>query len=138
MQNKKIILFDGVCNLCNGAITFIIKRDKNDVFRYAPLQSEVGKNLAAKHKIDLDKVDSIILVTDQSAVAKSTAALRIAKQLSGGWHLLAVFLILPRFLRNAVYDFIASNRYKWFGKKDACMIPTPELKSKFLDYEQPQ
>ncbi|WP_339849105.1 thiol-disulfide oxidoreductase DCC family protein [uncultured Dokdonia sp.] len=138
MQNKKIILFDGVCNLCNGAITFIIQRDKNDVFRYAPLQSEVGKNLAAKHKIDLDKVDSIILVTDQSAVAKSTAALRIAKHLSGGWPLLAVFFILPTFLRNAVYDFIARNRYKWFGKKDACMIPTPELKSKFLDYEQPQ
>ena len=137
-MTKKIILFDGVCNLCNGAITFIIKRDKNDVFRYAPLQSEVGKNLAAKHKIDLDKVDSIILVTDQSAVAKSTAALRIAKQLSGGWPLLAVFFILPTFLRNAVYDFIARNRYKWFGKKDACMIPTPELKSKFLDYEQPQ
>lgn len=138
MHNKKIILFDGVCNLCNGAITFIIKRDKNDVFRYAPLQSKVGKNLAAKHKIDLDKVDSIILVTDQSAVAKSTAALRIAKHLSGGWPLLAVFFILPTFLRNAVYDFIARNRYKWFGKKDACMIPTPELKSKFLDYEQPQ
>ncbi|WP_298327991.1 thiol-disulfide oxidoreductase DCC family protein [uncultured Dokdonia sp.] len=137
-MTKKIILFDGVCNLCNGAITFIIKRDKDDVFRYAPLQSDVGKNLAAKHKIDLDKVDSIILVTDQSAVAKSTAALRIAKHLSGGWPLLAVFLFLPRFLRNAVYDFIARNRYKWFGKKDACMIPTPELKSKFLDYEQPQ
>ena len=137
-MTKKIILFDGVCNLCNGAITFIIKRDKNDVFRYAPLQSKVGKNLAAKHKIDLDKVDSIILVTDQSAVAKSTAALRIAKHLSGGWPLLAVFFILPTFLRNAVYDFIARNRYKWFGKKDACMIPTPELKSKFLDYEQPQ
>lgn len=133
MQNKKIILFDGVCNLCNGAITFIIKRDKNDVFRYAPLQSEVGKNLAKKHEIDLVKVDSIILVTDQSAVAKSTAALRIAKHLSGGWPLLAVFFILPTFLRNAVYDFIARNRYKWFGKKDACMIPTPELKSKFLD-----
>ncbi len=138
MQNKKIILFDGVCNLCNGAITFIIQRDKNDVFRYAPLQSEVGKNLAAKHNIDLDKVDSIILVTEDKAFAKSTAALRIAKHLSGGWPLLAVFLILPRFLRNAVYDFIARNRYKWFGKKDACMIPTPELKSKFLDYEQPQ
>ncbi|AWH75380.1 thiol-disulfide oxidoreductase [Dokdonia sp. Dokd-P16] len=138
MQNKNIILFDGVCNLCNGAITFIIQRDKNDVFRYAPLQSEVGKELAVKHHIDLNKVDSIILVTEDKAFAKSTAALRIAKQLSGGWPLLAVFLILPRFLRDAVYDFIARNRYKWFGKKDACMIPTPELKSKFLDYEQPQ
>jgi len=132
-MTKKIILFDGVCNLCNGAITFIIQRDKKDIFRYAPLQSEIGKELAAKHHIDLDKVDSIILVTEDKAYAKSTAALRIAKQLSAGWPLLAVFLILPRFLRDAVYDFIARNRYKWFGKKEACMIPTPELKSKFLD-----
>jgi len=132
-MTKKIILFDGVCNLCNGAITFIIQRDKKDIFRYAPLQSEIGKELAAKHHIDLDKVDSIILVSEDKAYAKSTAALRIAKQLSAGWPLLAVFLILPRFLRDAVYDFIARNRYKWFGKKEACMIPTPELKSKFLD-----
>lgn len=134
MENK-IVLFDGVCNLCNGAITFIIKRDKKDVFRYAPLQSKVGKELAAKHHIDLDRVDSIILVREDKAYAKSTAALRIAKQLSAGWPVLAVFLILPRFLRDAVYDFIARNRYKWFGKKDACMIPTPELRGKFLDDE---
>ncbi|WP_405201925.1 thiol-disulfide oxidoreductase DCC family protein [Dokdonia sp. LLG6352-1] len=132
-MTKKIILFDGVCNLCNGAITFIIQRDKKDLFRYAPLQSEIGKELAAKHHIDLDKVDSIILVTEDKAYAKSTAALRIAKHLSAGWPLLAVFLILPKFLRDAVYDFIARNRYRWFGKKEACMIPTPELKSKFLD-----
>ncbi|WP_396596724.1 thiol-disulfide oxidoreductase DCC family protein [Dokdonia sp. R86516] len=132
-MTKKIILFDGVCNLCNGAITFIIQRDKKDLFRYAPLQSEIGKELAAKHHIDLDKVDSIILVTEDKAYAKSTAALHIAKQLSAGWPLLAVFLILPKFFRDAVYDFIARNRYKWFGKKEACMIPTPELKSKFLD-----
>jgi len=136
-MTKKIILFDGVCNLCNGAITFIIQRDKKDIFRYALLQSEIGKELAAKHHIDIDKVDSIILVTEDKAYAKSTAALRIAKHLSAGWPLLSAFLILPRFLRDAVYDFIARNRYKWFGKKEACMIPTPELKSKFLDYEQP-
>lgn len=134
-MGNKIVLFDGVCNLCNSAITFIIKRDKKDVFRYAPLQSKVGKELAAKHHIDLDRVDSIILVTEDKAYAKSTAALRIAKQLSKGWPLLAMFLILPRFLRDAVYDFIARNRYKWFGKKDACMIPTPELRGKFLDDE---
>lgn len=136
MENK-VILFDGVCNLCNGAITFIIKRDKKDVFRYAPLQSEIGKKLAAKHDIDLQKVDSIILITNNKAVSKSTAALRIAQQLSGAWPLFMVFLIVPTFIRNGVYDFIARNRYKWFGKKDACMIPTPELKSKFLDYEAP-
>lgn len=136
-MEKKIILFDGICNLCNGAITFIIKRDKNDLFRYAPLQSDIGKELAEKHHIDLTKVDSIILVANEKAVAKSTAALRIAQHLSGGWPLLAIFLIIPTFIRNVVYDFIARNRYKWFGKKDACMIPTQELKSKFLDYEQP-
>lgn len=136
-MDNKVILFDGVCNLCNGAITFIIKRDKKDVFRYAPLQSEIGKKLAAKHDIDLQKVDSIILMTNNKAVSKSTAALRIAQQLSGAWPLFIVFLIVPTFIRNGVYDFIARNRYKWFGKKDACMIPTPELKSKFLDYEAP-
>lgn len=136
MENK-VILFDGVCNLCNGAITFIIKHDKKDVFRYASLQSEIGKKLAAKHDIDLQKVDSIILITNNKAVSKSTAALRIAQQLSGAWPLFIVFLIVPTFIRNGVYDFIARNRYKWFGKKDACMIPTPELKSKFLDYEAP-
>lgn len=132
-MEKKIILFDGVCNLCNGAITFIIKRDKKDLFRYAPLQSEIGKELASKHNIDLNTVDSIILVSNSKAVAKSTAALRIATQLSGGWPLLGIFLIVPTFIRNWVYDFIARNRYKWFGKKEACMIPTPELRSKFLD-----
>lgn len=135
---KKIILFDGVCNLCNSSITFVIKRDKKDMFRYAPLQSTIGQELAAKHNIDLGKVDSIILVTEDKAVAKSTAALRIAKHLSGGWPLMAAFLILPAFIRNIVYDFIARNRYKWFGKKDSCMIPTPELKSKFLDYDLPK
>lgn len=137
-MEKKVILFDGVCNLCNGAITFIIQRDKKDIFRYAPLQSAIGRELAAQHHIDLDKVDSIILVTTGKAVSKSTAALRIAQDLAAGWPLLSIFLIVPPFLRNWVYDFIARNRYKWFGKKDACMIPTPELKNKFLDYELPK
>ena len=130
---KKIILFDGVCNLCNSAVTFVIKRDKKDVFRYAALQSEMGKQLTAKHNIDVDKVDSIILVTDKKAYVKSTAALFIAQKLSGGWPLMMGFYIIPAFIRNLVYDFIARNRYKWYGKKDACMIPTPELKSKFLE-----
>ena len=129
---KKIILFDGVCNLCNGAITFIIQRDKKDVFRYAALQSDIGRQLAQEHNIDLEKVDSIILVDNDKAYLKSTAALRIARHLRGGWPLLSIFLILPAFIRNWVYDFIARNRYTWFGKKEACMIPTPELKSKFL------
>ncbi|TVZ51710.1 thiol-disulfide oxidoreductase DCC family protein [Dokdonia sp. Hel_I_53] len=133
----KIILFDGVCNLCNGAITFVIQRDKADLFRYAPLQSDIGKELALKHEIDQDNVDSIILIANGSAFTKSTAALKIAKHLKGGWPLLSIFLIIPKFIRDGVYDFIARNRYRWFGKMNACMIPTPELKSKFLDYDNP-
>ena len=135
MSTKNIILFDGVCNLCNGAITFIIKRDKKDIFLFTPLQSTVGKKLAAKHHIDLEAVDSIILVTPKKAYIKSTAALHIARHLSGGYPLLAAFLVVPALLRNWVYDFIARNRYRWFGQTDACMIPTPELKAKFIDNE---
>ncbi|ARN71072.1 thiol-disulfide oxidoreductase [Nonlabens tegetincola] len=132
MQDKKIILFDGVCNLCNGAVVFIIKRDKKDVFRFAALQSEIGEKLLRKHQIDPEKTDSIILVDDNNAFAKAGAALRIAQELSGLWPALAILRIVPRFISNSVYDWIASNRYQWFGKKESCMIPTPELKAKFL------
>jgi predicted DCC family thiol-disulfide oxidoreductase YuxK len=133
MQNDhKIILFDGVCNLCNGAVVFIIKRDKKNVFKFAALQSEIGQELTSKFKIDTSKVDSIILIDGEKHYEKSTAALRIARELSGGYPLLYGFMVLPGFLRNAVYDYIARNRYKWFGKKESCMIPTPELKSRFL------
>lgn len=131
-QNKKTILFDGVCNLCNGSVVFIIKRDKKDVFRFAAIQSDEGRELIKKHKIDTSKVDSILLIDDERYFSKSTAALKIARHLSGGYPLLYGFMILPRFFRNWVYDIIARNRYKWFGKKESCMIPTPELKSKFL------
>jgi len=131
-KNHKIILFDGVCNLCNGAVTFIIKRDKKDVFKFAALQSEIGQQLISKFNIDTSKVDSIILIDGDKHYEKSSAALRIAKQLSGAYPLLFGFMILPKFIRNAVYDYIAKNRYKWFGKKESCMIPTPELKSRFL------
>ena len=132
-KGKKIILFDGVCNLCNSSITFVIKHDPKDLFRYAPLQSDLGKSLINKHQIDAEKVDSIILVDQDKAYTKSSAALRIARSLSGGYPLLAAFLIIPPFLRNLVYDYIARNRYTWYGKKESCMIPTPELKAKFLD-----
>ncbi len=132
-KGKKIILFDGVCNLCNSSITFVIKHDPKDLFRYAPLQSDLGKSLMSKHQIDAEKVDSIILVDQDKAYTKSSAALRIARSLSGGYPLLAAFLIIPPFLRNLVYDYIARNRYKWYGKKESCMVPTPGLKEKFLD-----
>lgn len=134
IEGKKIILFDGVCNLCNNAVNFIIKRDKNDIFRYASLQSEIGKELALEFGIDTSKLDTILLIEPSVACYhKSTAALHIAKQLSGGYPLLSVFLIFPKILRDRIYDIIAKNRYKWFGKRDNCVIPTPELKALFID-----
>lgn len=132
MEGKHIVLFDGVCNLCNGAVLFIIKRDKKDRFRFAALESDLGKELLARHNIDPSKIDSIVLISGDSAFAKAGAALRIAKYLTGLWPLLYSLIIIPKFIADAVYDFIARNRYKWFGKKESCMIPTPELKSKFL------
>ncbi len=134
LEGKKIILFDGVCNLCNSAVNFIIKRDKNDVFRYASLQSEVGRALAKERGVDSSKLDTILLIEPSIVYYhKSTAALQIAKQLSGGYPLLSIFLIFPKFLRDWIYDIIAKNRYKWFGKRESCVIPTPELKALFID-----
>ncbi len=133
MENKKIILFDGVCNLCNKSVAFIIKHDKKDIFRFASLQSEVGKKLIEERNIDRTKIDSIVFIDPGEAYfIKSSAALEIAKELSKySW--MRVFLYLPENLRDFFYDIIAKNRYQWFGKKDACMIPTPELREKFLD-----
>ncbi|TDT45388.1 putative DCC family thiol-disulfide oxidoreductase YuxK [Maribacter spongiicola] len=132
-SNKKIILFDGVCNLCNNSVQFAIKRDKNDIFRYAAIQSETGKKLLKERNIDTNEVDSIILIEPNIAYyTKSTAALEICKDLKGLNTVSTILLWLPESFRNIVYDFVAANRYKWYGKKDACMIPTEELKSKFI------
>lgn len=132
-KNKKIILFDGVCNLCDATVQFIIKKDKKDVFRFVSLQSELGQKIVHYLGINPEKTDSIILY--EPAVAyyiKAEAALRIAKELQS-WHAVLFYLNgIPNFIKNRVYDFIAKNRYKWYGKKDACMIPSPELKEKFL------
>ena len=127
-----IILFDGVCNLCNGAVNFVIKRDPGNVFKFTPLQEKQGVLLLKKHAIDAQKLDSIVLIENKKVYTKSSAALRIARKISGLWPLFFVLLIIPSFIRDGVYDFIAKNRYKWFGKKEQCMIPTPGLKEKFL------
>lgn len=131
-HGKKIVLFDGVCNLCNGTVVFIIQRDTKDHFRFAALQSDIGIQLTQELGIDTTQIESIILVHQQRYYYKSGAALRIARDLKGAWPLLSVFLIIPPFIRDGIYDIIARNRYRWFGKKESCMIPTPELKSKFL------
>jgi predicted DCC family thiol-disulfide oxidoreductase YuxK len=133
-KDKKIILFDGVCNLCNGALTFIIKHDKKDIFRFASLQSEIGKKLVEDRGMNPEDLDSIILIDPGFAYyRKSTAALEISRELSGGYSFLKNFLFIPEGLRDGIYNFVANNRYKWYGKKESCMIPTPELKSKFID-----
>ena len=132
-NGKKIILFDGVCNLCNSAIQFVIKHDTQDVFRYASLQSEVGQQLTSERGIDTTQIDSIILINPGVAYyTKSDAALEIGTDLKGYRTLSKFFKLFPVGLRNPIYDFVARNRYKWYGKQDACMIPTPELRAKFL------
>ena len=132
-KNKKIILFDGVCNLCNSAVQFIIKNDKKDIFRFVALQSELGNEICSYIGVDQTKIDSIILYNPGVAYYyKSSAAFEIADELGGIYSLISIFKILPEKFRNFIYDYIAKNRYKWYGKKESCMIPTPELKSKFL------
>jgi len=132
-RDKKIILFDGVCNLCNSTVQFLIKHDKKDVFRFVALQSDLGQQIMAYIGIDTSKVDSIIVYEPGKAYFyKAEAALEIASAIGGVYTLLAVFKAVPKGISNAVYDYIARNRYKWYGKKEACMLPTPEIKAKFL------
>jgi predicted DCC family thiol-disulfide oxidoreductase YuxK len=132
-ENKKFVLFDGVCNLCDNAVQFINKHDKKDVFRFIPLQSDLGKEILSYLKVDSDKMDSIILYEPGVAYFyKSDAALEIVKDLGSFLKWSIIFKIIPSSLRNPIYDYVARNRYKWFGKKEACMIPTAEMKAKFL------
>lgn len=127
-------MFDGVCNLCNGFVQFVIKRDTEDVFRYASLQSEIGERLVSERAIDTTRIDSVILIDPGTAYyLKSDAALQIGRRLKGYRTLSKVLSLIPRGLRNIVYDLVAKYRYRWFGKKDQCMIPTPDLRAKFLD-----
>lgn len=133
-DNKSIVLFDGVCNLCNASVQFVIARDPKGKFKFASLQSATGINFLKEFNLSTDQLHSIILITQNKIYDRSSAALRIAKSLSGLWPMLYIFIIIPPFIRNFVYDWIARNRYKWFGRQNECMIPTPELKSRFIDY----
>lgn len=133
-KNKKLILFDGVCNLCNNAVLEVIKYDKKNVFLFAAIQSKTGKTITKELGIDVSKLDSILLyVPEEAYYSKSTAALKIAKEFSGYWKLLQICRLLPDFFNDFFYDYIARNRYKWFGRKENCMIPTPLIKAKFLE-----
>ena len=132
-ENKKIILFDGVCNLCNSSVQFVIEHDEKDIFRFVALQSDLGKEIIKHIGIDATKIDSIILYEPGIAYYyKSNATIKIAETLGEFLSMIWIFKILPLSIRDLVYDYIAKNRYKWYGKKENCMIPTPEIQSKFL------
>jgi predicted DCC family thiol-disulfide oxidoreductase YuxK len=132
-DNKKIILFDGVCNLCDAAVQFVIEHDKKDHFRFVALQSELGQQILKHIGINTANIDSVILYEPGIAYYyKSAAALEIARNLGGIFHFGTVFKLIPTGIRNQLYDYIAKNRYKWYGKKENCLVPTTENKSKFL------
>ncbi|PAD34679.1 thiol-disulfide oxidoreductase DCC family protein [Terribacillus saccharophilus] len=131
MDNKAIILFDGVCNLCNNSVQFIIKHDKAAYFKFASLQSDFGGQLKEAKQIP-GHVDSIILVENGKVYMQSSAILRISRHLNGPWKLAAAALIIPRPLRDGLYRYVAKNRYRWFGRQDQCMLPSPDLKERFL------
>ena len=133
-ENKKLILFDGVCNLCNEAVLKIIKQDKRNIFLFTALQSNTGKYVVKELGINTSKIDSIVLyIPGEDYFIKSEAAFKIANEFYGIWKLIQVFRIFPVFFNDFFYDFIARNRYRWFGKKEECMIPTKKLNSKFLN-----
>ncbi|RZL62366.1 MAG: DUF393 domain-containing protein, partial [Pedobacter sp.] len=121
-----------VCNLCNGAVQFVIKRDKQSYFKFAALQSNFAYDTLSHFDLKITHGDSFLLLENGKLYEQSTAALKVARKLNGFWPLLYVFIIIPPFIRNFAYRFVARNRYKWFGKQESCWVPTPELKSKFL------
>lgn len=133
MNQSAIILFDGVCNLCNGSVQLVIKNDPKKRFQFAALQSDQGKAILKAYGLSESALSSFILIQEHKVYMRSTAALKVAGQLSGIIKLLYAFIIIPAFIRDAVYNGIAKNRYKWFGKKESCMIPTADLQSRFLN-----
>lgn len=133
MNNRSpVILFDGVCNLCNQSVQFIIRKDKKKQFYFASLQGQTGQDLLDRFDLSKDHFSSFVLVQNDKVYTKSTAVLRLMKLLGGWWKLWYAFAIVPPFIRDAAYSFVAANRYRWFGKRESCMLPTPELSSRFL------
>jgi len=132
-DEKQIILFDGVCNFCNFWVNFVIERDTKDIFRFAALQSEKAKKLTSSFSIDVSKLDTFVLIKGEKFLTKSTAALMICEKLNGPIKILSLFIIVPKIFRDFIYDLIAKNRYKFFGKRESCRIPTKADRLKFLE-----
>ena len=131
-ENNNILLFDGVCNLCNSSVKFVIKHDKKKTIRFASLQSKKGEELLQSHQVYQNSLNSFVYLRNNVMLLKSTAALYLAKDLAGLWKLFFAFIIIPRPIRDYVYSIIANNRYRWFGKSESCMIPSADFKDRFL------
>ncbi|MBT8317773.1 MAG: thiol-disulfide oxidoreductase DCC family protein [Lutibacter sp.] len=131
-KGKSIILFDGICNLCNSSVNFIIRNDKKEHFLFASLQSDAAKEILLQYQVKKITFDSILLIENGKIYTKSTAALRISRNLDGTYRFIYFLKIIPKSITDWIYDIIANNRYKWFGKKESCMMPDEKLKSKFL------
>ena len=127
-----IVVFDGVCNLCNHSVQFILRHEAAPHFQFAPLQTPAGTRLMKAFGFSVDEAKTFVLITDGKPYAKSDAAIRIARHLKGAWKLAGLIRVVPRPIRDWIYDVVARNRYRWFGKTDACMVPTPELRARFL------
>ncbi|MBC7863661.1 MAG: DUF393 domain-containing protein [Bacteroidia bacterium] len=132
-EPAEIILFDGVCNFCNSSVQFIIRKERKPELKFASLQSATGKFLLEKYKLDAKSLDTLVYIQNGKAYTRSSGALRITKKFKGLWPLLFGFIVVPPFIRNWVYNWVAKNRYKWWGKSDSCQIPTPALKIRFID-----
>lgn len=128
-----LLLFDGICHLCDASVRFIVKRDPQGKIKFAPIQSPLGSQLYAQHGLDPTAPNAMLFITPRGSFKASDAALEIARTLGGGWKLALIFKLLPRALRDAAYYFIARNRYRWFGKDESCMMPTAELKARMLE-----
>jgi len=131
--NKSILFFDGVCNLCNGLVVFLIRRDPHHRLKFVAIQSKLGQELLRSHKSYSDRIDTVILIKNDILYIKSTAVLQLLKELGGIWKLTYIFIIIPSSWRDFIYDLIARHRYNIFGKRDKCMIPSPEIANRFLD-----
>lgn len=136
MKNEicdRVVFFDGVCNFCNYWVNFAIKRDKKKKLKFAPLQGETAKVVFQKQSLSTSTLSTVVFIEEGKVYTQSSAALRICRHLDGGWKLFYGLIVIPKFIRDAIYNVIAKNRYRWFGKTESCMIPTPEMKKRFLD-----
>lgn len=132
-RSHPILLFDGVCNLCAASVQFIIKRDSKGIFRFASLQSKSAQRLLGEFNLPRDDFDTMVFIEGDQVFTRSTAALHITRRLNKPWPLLYGLIVIPQWIRDRIYRWVVKNRYRWFGKKETCMIPTPDLRGRFLE-----